>query len=167
MSDIRKHTIACIVNNRAGVLARLAGSFAEKGLNISSLSVGDMEEATTRMTVVVKCAKEVLAEVVMLLRALPDIVEVEDLDKDDVIERQLMLVRVRAEGEDIARIMQLVEVFRATVAGMGRRSLTIEMSGPESRVDALANLLRPFGILEMARTGRVALDHDEPAEAHA
>ena len=165
MNDIRKHTVACIANNRTGVLARLAGSFAGKGINISSLSVGDMEEGTTRMTVVVKCGTDALAEVVALLRALPDIVQVEDLDKADVIERQLMLVRVRAEGEDIARIMQLVEVFRATVAGMGRRSLTIEMAGPESRVDALANLLRPFGILEMARTGRVALDHDEPAGA--
>jgi acetolactate synthase-1/3 small subunit len=167
MSEIRKHTIACIVNNRAGVLARLAGSFAEKGINISSLAVGDMEEHTTRITVVVKSAKAVLAGVMALLRTLPDVVEVEDLDKEDVIERQLMLVRVRAEGEDIARIMQLVEIFRATVAGMGKQSLTIEMSGPESRVDALANLLRPFGILEMARTGRVALDHDEAAEARA
>jgi len=167
MSEIRKHTIACIVNNRAGVLARLAGSFAEKGINISSLAVGDMDEKTTRMTVVVKCAKGVLTDVMALLRTLPDIVDVEDLNKADVIERQLMLVRVQAEGEDIARIMQLVEIFRATVAGMGKRSLIIEMSGPESKVDALANLLRPFGILEMARTGRVALDHDDAAETHA
>lgn len=167
MSDIRKHTIAFIVHSRAGVLARLAGTFAEKGVNISSLAVSDTEEGTTRMTVVVKCDKDVLAGVVALLRTLPDIVEVEDLDKEDVIERQLMLVRVRAEGEDIARIMQLLEIFRATVAGMGRRSLTIEMAGPESKVDALAHLLRPFGILEMARTGRVALDRDEPEEARA
>lgn len=165
MNDVRKHTIAFIVNNRAGVLARLASSFAERGINISSLAVGDMEGSTTRVTVVVTCAREVLTEVVALLRTLPDIVSVDDLDKADLIERQLMLVRVRAEGEDIARIMQLVEIFRATVAGMGKRSLTIEMSGPESKVDALANLLRPFGIIEMARTGRVALDQEEPSAA--
>lgn len=165
MTDTRKHTISCVVNNRTGILARVAGSFAEKGINITSLAVGDMEEATTRMTIVVKCPPEVLAGIVDHLRELPDVVDVEDLDKEDIVERQLMLVRVRAEGEDIARIMQLVEVFRAAVAGMGRRSLTIEMSGPESKVDALLNLLRPFGILEVSKTGRAALEAEERDDA--
>jgi acetolactate synthase I/III small subunit len=165
MTETRKHTISCVVNNRTGILARVAGSFAEKGLNITSLAVGDMEEATTRMTIVVKCPAEVFAQVVAHLRDLPDVVAVEDLDKGDIIERQLMLLRVRAVGEDIARIMQLVEVFRATVAGMGRRSLTIEMSGPENKVDALISLLRPFGILEVSKTGRVAMDAEERDDA--
>jgi len=160
MAETCKRTISCVVNNCAGVLARVAASFAEKGLNITGLAVGDTAEPTTRMTIVVICSQPRLTEIVEHLRELPDVVRVEDLDQADLIERQLMLVRVRAEGEDIARIMQLVEVFRATVAGMGEHSLTIEMAGPENKVDALANLLRPFGILEMARTGRVALEQE-------
>jgi acetolactate synthase I/III small subunit len=165
MTATRKQTISCLVNSRPGALAAVAGSFAAKGINITSLAVGELDEAVTRMTIVVACPPELLSEVVNHLRQVPDVREVEDLDRGDMIERQLMLVRVRAQGEDIARIMQLVEVFRATVAGMGPRSLTLEMAGPESKVDAFANLLRPFGILEMARTGRVAMEHDEHADA--
>jgi acetolactate synthase-1/3 small subunit len=144
------------------VLARIAGSFADAGINITSLAVGEMEdESASRMTIVVRCARTLLAEAVKHLRKLPDVLDVEDLDRREFIERELMLVRVRAEGEDIARIMQLVEIFRAAVAGLGKGSLTIEISGPESKVDALLNLLRPFGILELARTGRVAIEHVE------
>jgi acetolactate synthase I/III small subunit len=166
MTQVLKHTVSCIVKNRAGVLARIAGSFAEKGINIVSLAVGEMEEeATSRMTIVVRSDESLLSAVVGHLRELPDVIDVEDLDKGELIEREVMLVRVRAEGEDIAKIMQLVEIFRATVAGMGKGSLVIEMTGPESRVDALANLLRPFGIIELARTGRVAIEHVEQADA--
>jgi len=157
-----KHTVSCIVRNQTGVLARIAGSFAEKGINITSLAVGEIEEEKqSRMTIVVRCPTELLARLVDHLRELPEVVDVEDLDKADLIERELVLVKVKAEGEDIARIMQLVEVFRATVAGMGKDSLVIEMTATESRVDALIGLLRPFGILELARTGRVAIEHQE------
>lgn len=166
MIPVLKHTVSCIVNNRAGVLAHIAGSFAEKGVNITSLAVGEMEgDAVSRMTIVVTCEETRLADVVRHLRELDDVRDVEDLDTRDLVERELALVRVRARGEDIARVMQLVEVFRATVAGMGPDSLTIEMAGPESKVDALIHLLRPFGIMEMARTGRVAIAQDAQADA--
>ena len=161
-SQVLKHTVSCIVRNRAGMLARVAGSFADKGMNITSLSVGEMEDqAASRMTLVVRSAEADIAQVVSHLRSLPDVIKVEELDNRELIERELMLVRVRAEGPDIAAIMQLVEIFRASVAGLGMGSLTIEMAGPASKVDALLNLLRPFGILELARTGRVAIEHVE------
>ena len=165
MRQALKHTVSCIVRNRAGVLARIAGSFAEKGISIMSLAVGEMEEDTvSRMTIVVRCEEELLAQIVDHLRQLSDVVVVEDMDRKELIERELMLVKVRAAGEDIAKVMQLVEVFRAAVAGMGKSTLTIEMSGPENKVDALVNLLRPFGILELARTGRVAIQHIEDTD---
>jgi acetolactate synthase-1/3 small subunit len=159
---IKKHTISCIVRNQSGVLARIAGSFADKGINITSLAVGEVqEEAQSRMTIVARGAEAILEEVVRHLQELPEVLRVEDLNKTGLIERELALVKVRAEGQDIARIMQLVEVFRASVAGMGQNSLTIETAAPENKVDALIGLLRPFGILEIGRTGRVAIEHQE------
>ncbi|MBN1672565.1 MAG: acetolactate synthase small subunit [Kiritimatiellae bacterium] len=157
-----KHTISCIVQNHAGVLAAIAGSFAEKGINIASLAVGETEDSSTsRMTIVVKSDESALDEVVAHLKDHGDVIDVEDIEREDMVERELMLAKVRAEGEDIAKVMQLVEVFRATVAGMGTDCLVIEMTGSEERVDALVRLLVPFGILELARTGRVAVHHHE------
>lgn len=161
-TQILKHTVSCIVRNRAGILARIAGSFADKGMNIVSLSVGEMEDQTiSRMTLVVRSPGAEITQIVSHLRALPDVMAVEELDRRELIERELMLVRVRAEGADIAAIMQLVEIFRAAVAGLGKGSLTLEMAGPANKVDALLKLLQPFGILELARTGRVAIEHVE------
>jgi acetolactate synthase-1/3 small subunit len=117
------------------------------------------------MTIVVKCDEALLVDVIEHLRTLVDVVLVEDLEKNDLIERELALIKVQAQGEDIARIMQIVEVFRASIAGMGHDHLTIEMAGPESKVDAIISLLRPFGIIETARTGRVAIEHHEEIQA--
>ncbi len=157
-----KHTLSCIVKNHAGVLAGIAGPFAEEGINIVSLAVGvDEGMNTSRMTMVVECEENLLSEVIRHLDDLDDVVAVEDLEREDMIERELMLVKVKAEGEDIAKIMQLVEVFRATVVGMGRDSLVIEMTATEKRIDAMINLLRPFGITALTRTGRVAVKHRE------
>jgi len=147
------------------VLAGIAGPFAEEGINIVSLAVGEDEGMnTSRMTMVVECEENLLSEVVRHLDDSDDVIAVEDLEREDMIERELMLVKVRAEGEDIAKIMQLVEVFRATVVGMGRDSLVIEMTATEKRIDAMINLLRPFGITALTRTGRVAVKHREESD---
>ena len=164
MAQGTKHTLSCIVSNHPGVLSRIAGSFAEQGVNIRSLAVGELQDqSASRMTIVVKAARNILTDVVDHLRNLPDVIDVDDLETEGLIERELMLIKVKAEGEDISRIMQLVEIFRATVVGMGSNTLTIEMTGPEIKADALVNLLRPLGIVEMARTGRVAIEHREEA----
>ena len=157
-----KHTMSCIVENHPGVLSRIAGSFAEQSINIVSLAVGETEDVTmSRMTIVVHCEEAGVAQVVEHLGKSEEVLRVEDLDQDEFIERELMLVKVKATGEEIAKVMQLVEVFRATVVGMGKDCLVIEMTGLDTRVDALVDLLRPFGILELARTGRVAVKHHE------
>ena len=159
-----KHTMSCIVENHPGVLSRIAGSFAEQHVNIVSLAVGETEDITmSRMTIVVNCEENDIASVVEHLEKSEEILRVEDLDREEFIERELLLVKVKAEGEEIAKVMQLVEVFRATVVGMGDNCLVIQMTGLDTRVDALIDLLRPFGILELARTGRVAVKHHEEA----
>ena len=159
-----KHTMSCIVENHPGVLSKIAGSFAEQRINIVSLAVGETEDAAmSRMTIVVNCEEGGISQVVEHLEKSEEVLRVEDLDSEDFIERELMLVKVKAEGQAIAKVMQLVEVFSATVVGMGRDSLVIEMTGLDTRVDALVDLLRPFGILELARTGRVAVKHHEEA----
>ena len=160
-----KHTVSCIVENNPGVLASIAGSFAEVGINITSLAVGETEDsALSRMTIVVNCEEDRLAKVVEHLQKLEEVMRVEDLDREEFIERELMLVKVKAEGEDIAKVMQLVEIFHATVVGIGKDGLVIEMCGLDTRVDALIDLLKPFGIVELARTGRVAVEHHEEAD---
>jgi acetolactate synthase-1/3 small subunit len=165
MKQVLKHTVSCFVKNQPGVLARIASSFAEKGINITSLAVGELEdESMSRMTIVVRCQEELVSGIVQHLRDLVDVIEVEDLDTAELIERELVLIKVKAEGEDIARIMQLVEIMKGTVVGMEKHNLTIEMTGPESKVDAFVNLVRPFGIVEMVRTGRVAVEHHEDPE---
>ena len=160
-----KHTVSCIVENNPGVLASIAGSFAEVGINITSLAVGETEDiALSRMTIVVNCEEDKLSHVVEHLQELMEVMRVEDLDREEFIERELMLVKVKAEGEDIAKVMQLVEIFHATVVGISREGLVIEMCGLDTRVDALVDLLRPFGIVELARTGRVAVEHHEDTD---
>jgi len=157
-----KHTLSCIVKDHPGVLARIAGSFAEKGINIASLAVCKSENTEkSRMTMVVECDKSLLSEIVDHLQDLDDIIAVEDLNRADMIERELMLIKVKAAGDAIPRVMQIVEVFRATIVGMGREYLVIEMTDTEHRINALTNMLKPFGILALTGTGRVAVKHHE------
>ena len=157
-----KHTLSCIVKDHPGVLARIAGSFAEKGINISSLAVCEAENpAKSRMTMVVECPAELVSDIVDHLKQLDDIIEVEDLVREDMIERELMLIKVRALSDDIPKITQIVEIFRATIIGMGREYLIIEMTDTEYRINALVQLLKPFGILTLTGTGRVAVKHHE------
>ncbi len=165
MRQALKHTVSCFVKNQPGVLASIAASFAGKGINIISLAVGELEDETmSRMTIVIRCHEERVRDVVAHLKDLVEVVDVEDLDSNTMIARELLLIKVKAEGEDIARVMQLVEIMKGTVAGMEEQTLTIEMSGPESKVDALVNLLRPFGIVEMVRTGRIAIEQHGEVE---
>ncbi len=159
----REHTLSCVVENHPGVLARVAGSFADKGINIRSLTVAEINIPTlSRMTIVVRCNEETLHRVIEHLKNLEDVVEVEDIDAEDLVERELLLVRVKAKGRELALLMEILEVFDAAIVGMGTASVSVEMSGTRKRVDALVKLLQQhFEILEMARTGRVAIEQPE------
>lgn len=155
------HTLSVLVENRPGVLARVAGLFAARGFNIHSLAVGTTEDPQySRMTVVVDLKTKSLEQVVKQLNKLINIIKVVELD-NDAIERELALIKVRARGDDRARIIEIADIFRARVSGVSRGTITVEATGSADKLRALQDLLGEYGIVEMARTGVVALGRDD------
>jgi acetolactate synthase-1/3 small subunit len=155
---MKRHTISVLVENHPGVLARIAGLFSGRGFNIESLSVGETEDPTaSRMTVVVRGDDMILEQVTKQLNKLVDVIKVSDFTKEQFIERELVLIKVSADGKSRSEIMQIVDIFRARIVDVAPKGVTIEATGTEDKVKALVSMLRPFGIREMARTGSVAL----------
>lgn len=156
-----KHTISCLVENRFGVLARIAGLFSARGFNIDSLTVGETEDPTiSRMTIVVEGDDRILEQVTKQLNKLIDVITLQDLTKKGFIERELILVKVKADSKTRPEIKQIVEINQGKIVNMGSESLTIEMLGTENRVKEFIELLRSFGIIELVRTGRIAIGKD-------
>jgi acetolactate synthase I/III small subunit len=153
-----KHTIAVIVENRSGVLTRIAGLFSRRSFNIESLSVGATDNPDySRMTLSVQGDEVVLEQVIKQLSKLINVIRVSELSPDESIERELAIIKVSADRENRAEIMQLVSVFRASIIDVSSRSMIIEVTGDEQKIDALVLLLRQFGIKELARTGKVSM----------
>ncbi len=154
----RKHTIAVLVENRFGVLSRVAGLFSARGYNIESLSVGQtLDPTVSRMTLVVRGDEFVIEQVAKQLHKLIDVIKVIDLTQEDHVERELVLVRVNAEPQHRAEILRTVDIFRARVVDVTPATFTLEVTGDESKLDAIIELLRPMGIQEVVRTGKVAI----------
>lgn len=157
-----RHTISCLVRNRPGVLARIAAAFGERGVNIHSLAVNESDaDNVSRITVVLDGEQDQLNAMAEQTAGLPDVVEVENLARRGFLDRELALVKVRCAPENLPRLMQVCEVMRANVAALDRQSMTLEIAGVERKVSAFINLLRPFGILECARSGRVAVSEGD------
>ncbi len=155
---MKRHTISVLVENHPGVLARIAGLFSGRGFNIESLSVGETEDPTaSRMTVVVRGDDLILEQVTKQLNKLVDVIKVSDFTKEQFIERELVLIKVSADGKSRSEILQICDVFRARIVDVAPKAVTIEATGTEDKIRALVNMLKPFGIREMARTGSVAL----------
>jgi len=153
-----KHTISVLVENQAGVLARIAGLFSARGFNIDSLAVGETEDSTvSRMTIVTHGDDRVVEQIMKQLNKLIDVIKVQDLNEVDMIERELVLIKVAATASTRSELMQIVNTFRAKVVDVNPKSLTIEVTGNQSKIDALLELVRPFGIKSVARTGVIAL----------
>lgn len=153
-----KHTIAVIVENKPGVLTRISGLFSRRGFNIESLSVGATDNpAYSRMTISVEGDDIVLEQVVKQLSKLINVIRVSRLDPQESVERELAIIKVSANKDTRSEIMQIVSVFRARIIDVSPRSLIIEVTGDEKKVDALQQMLRQFGIKEMARTGKVSM----------
>jgi acetolactate synthase-1/3 small subunit len=153
-----KHTIAVIVENRSGVLTRIAGLFSRRSFNIESLSVGATDNPDySRMTLSVQGDEVVLEQVIKQLSKLINVIRVSELSPDESIERELAIIKVSADKENRSEIMQLVSVFRASIIDVSSRSMIIEVTGDEQKIDALVLLLRQFGIKELARTGKVSM----------
>jgi acetolactate synthase-1/3 small subunit len=153
-----KHTIAVIVENKSGVLTRIAGLFSRRSFNLESLSVGATDNPDySRMTLSVQGDEVVLEQVIKQLSKLINVIRVSELSPDESIERELAIIKVSADKENRSEIMQLVSVFRANIIDVSARSMIIEVTGDEQKIDALVLLLRQFGIKELARTGKVSM----------
>lgn len=154
-----RHTISILVTNHPGVLARVAGLFSRRGFNIDSLAVGETEDpAYSRMTIVVRADERQLEQVTKQLFKLIDVLKVTDLTREDAVSRELVLLKVNAaDAAKRTEILQIVDIFRAKVVDVAENSLMVEITGDEGKVDGLLQLLRPYGIKEMARTGTIAL----------
>lgn len=153
-----KHTLSVLVRNRSGVLSRVAGLFSRRGYNIESIAVGTTEDPEiSRMTIVVEGTEANVEQICKNLYKLIDVLKVTDLTHEPMVDRELALIKVTAEAGNRAEIVQIVNIFRAQIVDVNERSVVVEVTGDESKVDAMIQLLRPYGIKEMVRTGRVAL----------
>lgn len=153
-----KRTISVLVENHFGVLAHVAGLFSARGFNIDSLAVGETHDpSVSRMTIVVSGDDRVVEQIMKQLNKLIDVIKVMDITEEESIERELVLAKVNAAASTRGDIMQIVNTFRAKIVDVNPKSLTIEVTGGESKVDAMLELLRPFGIREVVRTGVIAM----------
>lgn len=153
-----RHTISVVVQNRFGVLTRIAGLFSGRGFNIDTLNVGPTQnDKISRMTIVVVGNDQVLEQVVKQLNKLVDVLEVHDFKDGDVIDRELILLKVKASSATRPEVMQICDIFRAKIVDVQSASLSIEVTGDESKIDKFLQLMKPFGIQELSRTGRIAL----------
>lgn len=153
-----KHTISVLVENKPGVLARISGLFARRGFNIHSLAVGTTDDPlVSRMTIVVDLPDRPLEQVTKQLYKLINVLKVSELDPDASVERELMLVKVKAAADSRAQIIELVEVFRAKIVDVAPDAMTIEVTGVPDKLHAFEDLVRGYQIIELVKTGRVAL----------
>ena len=153
-----RHTISVLVENKFGVLTRIAGMFSGRGFNIDSLNVGPtLDPATSRMTIVVKGDDNTLEQVTKQLNKLIDVIRIEDFRDEEIVERELVLMRVTVNSETRAEVMQIGDIFRAKIIDVQINNLAIEITGNESKLDKFLLLMGKFGITELTRTGRIAL----------
>lgn len=153
-----KHTIVAIVQDKPGVLNRMASLFRRRGFNIDSIAVGPSEVShLSRMTIIVNGSSAVVEQVRKQVDKLIDVVKVSDISGENITVRELALIKVRATSATRSEIIEITDIFRANIVDVGSDSLTIEITGDEDKIDSLLKLLRGFGIREIARTGRIAM----------
>lgn len=152
------HTLAVLVENNPGVLTRVSGLFARRAYNINSLSVCQTEDpGISRMTIMVDGDDAVIEQVTKQLIKLVVVHKVTDLTQEEIVDRELALVRIKVRAETRLEILQIVDVFRGRVVDMGRSNLTVELTGDAEKIDAFVRTIRPFGVMELVRTGRIAI----------
>ncbi|MGI6065235.1 MAG: acetolactate synthase small subunit [Bacillota bacterium] len=153
-----RHTLSVMVENRAGVLTRVAGMFSRRGYNIESLAVGTTENPKiSRMTIVVEGDHHVIEQVTKQLHKLIEVIKISDITNEEYVGRELVLIKVNADPAQRSEIMQIVDIFRARIVDIGYKSLIIEATGDQSKISAIETSLKPFGIREVVRTGKIAM----------
>jgi acetolactate synthase I/III small subunit len=159
----RKHILSLLVENKPGVLARVAGLFSRRGFNIDTLAVGPTEDPdVSRITLTLDGAVHPIDQVTKQLHKLVNVIKIRDMAPETTIAREMALFRVQATVESRAEIMQFSEIFGANIVDVSRRSLTIEVTGTQDKIDAFERMIRPHGLIEMARTGEVAISRSKP-----
>ena len=160
-----RHVLSALVHNQPGVLAHVSGMLASRGFNIDSLAVGETEDPNlSRMTFVVNGDDAVLEQVRKQLDKIVTVVKVQDISSENYVERDLMLIKVKAGAAQRTEISILIEMFHGRVVDICADSLMVEISGQEQKIEAFIDLMRPYGILELARTGRIALVRGNPGK---
>lgn len=153
-----RHTIVASVANHPGVLARVAALFSRRGYNISSLAVGETEDPSiSRMTIAVDADDVTLEQITKQLHKLIEVIKVSDVTKAETVDRELALIKVNATAANRAEISQIVDIFRARIVDVSERTVIVELTGDEGKAEAMIQLLRPYGIKEIARTGKISM----------
>jgi acetolactate synthase I/III small subunit len=154
----RTHILSILVENKPGVLTRIAGLFARRGFNIATLAVGPTDdERISRITLTLDGAVHPIDQVTKQLHKLVNVLKIRDLEPEATLARELALFKVASDGASRAEVMQICEIFRAKVVDVTKRSVVVEVTGTPEKVDAFERLVRPFGLIEMARTGAIAI----------
>jgi acetolactate synthase-1/3 small subunit len=154
----RKHTLSILVENKPGVLTRIAGLFARRGFNIDTLTVGPTDDdGISRVTLTLDGALHPIDQVTKQLHKLVNVLKIRDLEPDDTVARELALFKVAADGSQRAEVLQAAEIFRAKVVDVTRKSIIVEVTGTTAKIDAFEEMVRPFGMVEMMRTGEIAI----------
>ena len=154
----RKHVLSILVENKPGVLTRIAGLFARRGFNIDTLAVGPTDdERISRITLTLDGALHPIDQVTKQLHKLVNVLKIRDLEPRETLARELAMFKVSADGVARAEVMQICEIFRGKVVDVTKRSVVIELTGTYDKIDAFEALVRPFGLIEMARTGEIAI----------
>ena len=154
----RKHVLSILVENKSGVLTRIAGLFARRGFNIDTLTVGPTEdEEISRVTLTVDGAVHPIDQVTKQLHKLVNVLKIRDLEPGDTVARELALFKVSADGVQRGELMQIAEIFRGKVVDVTKRAIIIEITGNTDKIAAFESMVRPFGLIEMMRTGEIAI----------
>jgi acetolactate synthase-1/3 small subunit len=153
-----RHTISVLVENKFGVLTRVAGLFSGRGYNIDSLNVAPTHDSTaSRMSIVTHGDEATVEQIIKQLNKLPDVLKVQDFHEGEYVDRELVLVKVAVDAKSRAEVMQITDIFRAKIVDVQPKSLTIEITGNESKVEKFIELMHPFGVTDLTRTGKAAM----------
>ena len=154
----RKHILSILVENKPGVLTRISGLFARRGFNIDTLAVGPTDDPTmSRITLTLDGAMHPIDQVTKQLHKLVNVIKIRDLEPTETVARELALFKVSADGSTRAEVMQMVEIFRGKIIDVAKRSVIVEVTGSFDKIEAFERMVRPFGLIEMARTGEIAI----------
>jgi acetolactate synthase I/III small subunit len=160
----RKHVLSILVENKPGVLARVSGLFSRRGFNIETLAVGPTDDPTmSRITLTVDGAAHPIDQVTKQLHKLVHVIKIRDLEPEETVARELALFKISADGETRGQVMQFAEIFRGSVVDVSKRSITVEITGADEKIEAFKQAVKPFGLIEMIRTGEIAISRGRSA----